>query len=113
MLAVTFTTADGPNRNQGHSTKTMRIPSGIVRAVESLKAIAAGTGTQRDIAEILIAINEGGRAERVYGGVVGHDEICAARRAANTQGCRSFDAQEIADLQAFISRADAVLEGRV
>ena len=103
----------GPNRNQGHSTKTMRIPSDIVRAVESLKAIAVGTGTQLDIAEILIAINEGGRAERVYGGVVGHHEICAARRAANTQGCISDDAKEIADLRAFISRADAVLEGRV
>lgn len=91
---------------------TMRIPSDIVRAVESLKAIAAGTGTQLDIAEILIAINEGGRAERVYGGVVGHHEICAARRAAN-KGCISDDAKEIADLRAFISRADAVLEGRV
>jgi predicted LPLAT superfamily acyltransferase len=77
----------------------------MVRAAQSLQSLAKGTFTQRDIAELMLVINEGGRAENVFGGFIGHDEVTRALRSAHDEALRTLDPVLIDEAAQLKSRA--------
>lgn len=84
----------------------MRIPESMVRAAQALQSLAKGKGTQRDIGEIMIAINADGRVDQ-WGGVVGWEEIRRAVGQANNAAGKGFDPELMADAEDLEARAKA------
>lgn len=83
----------------------------MVRAAKALQALARGDGTQRDVAELMLAINAGGRSETW--GIIGSEEIAKARRQANDEASENFDADLMADAEDLARRAEAIGCGRI